>query len=499
MKDFIKNSDVLYVLLDDKSNIVEINQSALNFYQWDKQLAIHRNFFDLSKECGIKTLLNRSIVYQGSACFKINKFFDYVSFFNKSNSVIVWNFDTLENGAGIVMLGMNITGNNFLFSDKNSSLYLKNIIDNVPHYIFWKDRQSVFLGCNKIFSDSIGLSDPKEVIGKTDYDLPWGDFEADAYRKDDQEVMETGCSKLHIEETQTTRDGEKIVLLTSKVPLTDDQKNVVGVLVIYTDISDRKKLESELIDAKASEARFKALSAMGGMIAHELRTPLTAIKGSTISIEKFLPVLLEAHARSVARGEMEPIRKDLLEGLGRSISNMNSLIKRCQETISAILTGIHHSTGAETPVLQKLMLRSIVENALANYPMEPTEQAKLSVQVENYPVQGSEQIIIHVLHNLLKNAFHIIHEVGRGEIRIFSEPTSDGIHLIVEDTAKGIQSEQLAHIFDAFYTTKEKTAQSVGLGLYFCRMALGRISAQIRCESKFGQYTRFIIVLPKMD
>lgn len=365
--------------------------------------------------------------------------------------------------------------------------------------VYWKDVKGRYLGCNLAFSKIARLASPRNIKGKSDEDLFSDFFGGEGLKKIidlDREVMEQDVERV-VEEVGIDELGREAFYLTKKMPLKNNSGDIIGLMGTSIDITNYKILEEELKKTKASEARFKALSTMGGMIAHELRTPLTALKGSTMSIEKFLPVLLEAHERCVARGEMEPIRKDLLAALGRSIPSMNSLIKRCQETISAILTGIHYSTGVKKPVLQELTLRVLVEKALADYPMEPTERAQLlSVEVEDYLVQGSEQVIIHVLHNLLKNAFHIIHEEGRGSVCIYSEKASDGIHLMVEDTAKGIKEEQLAHIFDAFYTTKEEAAQSIGLGLYFCKMALERIGAEIRCESEFGQYTRFIIVLP---
>ena len=86
----------------------------------------------------------------------------------------------------------------------------------MPVRVFWKDRDLVYLGCNDIFARDAGFADPKDIIGKNDYQMGWRD-QAELYRGDDRQVIESGCSKLLVEELQTTQNGEPITLLTSKI------------------------------------------------------------------------------------------------------------------------------------------------------------------------------------------------------------------------------------------------------------------------------------------
>jgi PAS domain-containing protein len=88
-----------------------------------------------------------------------------------------------------------------------SSQMLKLVLNNMPSFVFWKDLNSVYLGCNYLFASNAGLKSSEEIVGKTDYDLPWKDTEAEGYRTDDREVMNTGKAKLNYEETQFTADG----------------------------------------------------------------------------------------------------------------------------------------------------------------------------------------------------------------------------------------------------------------------------------------------------
>ncbi len=133
---------------------------------------------------------------------------------------------------------------------KSSQTMLKNVLENFPGVVFWKDLNSIYLGCNKNFSEAAGLKDTSEIVGKTDYELPWADTEAEAYRADDKHVMESGMPKLNIIETQLQFSGRVAWFNTSKVPLFDSNNNVIGVLGVSNDITDLKKTEEELRQAR---------------------------------------------------------------------------------------------------------------------------------------------------------------------------------------------------------------------------------------------------------
>lgn len=119
------------------------------------------------------------------------------------------------------------------------------IINAIPVRVFWKDRNLVYLGCNGIFARDAGFADPKDIIGKDDFQMGWRD-QAELYRSDDRKVIESGVSKYLIEEPQTTPDGGTITLLTSKIPLLDSSGEIRGVLGTYMDITDRKRVDRAL-------------------------------------------------------------------------------------------------------------------------------------------------------------------------------------------------------------------------------------------------------------
>ncbi|MGB9979589.1 PAS domain S-box protein [Methanobacterium sp.] len=133
---------------------------------------------------------------------------------------------------------------------RSSQQMLENMLENFPGVVFWKDSNSVYLGCNKNFSNGAGLKDPSEIIGKTDYELPWEKTEAEKYRIDDQQVMASEMPKLHIIETQLQSDGNILWFDTNKIPLFDQEHNVIGILGVSNDITQLKEVEQKLRQAQ---------------------------------------------------------------------------------------------------------------------------------------------------------------------------------------------------------------------------------------------------------
>ena len=131
---------------------------------------------------------------------------------------------------------------------RESQRLLQLVMDNIPQAVFWKDHNLTYLGCNQAFAEDAGLESPQDLIGKTDFDMPWKE-QAELYRADDQKVMKDGVAKLNYEEPQSTPTGETTWLRTSKVPMIDDDGNSFAVLGMYEDITARKQLEQQVQDA----------------------------------------------------------------------------------------------------------------------------------------------------------------------------------------------------------------------------------------------------------
>ncbi|TCG03659.1 diguanylate cyclase [Paraburkholderia steynii] len=153
---------------------------------------------------------------------------------------------------------------------QRSNQMLETVIDNIPQRIFWKDKELRYLGCNMAFARDAGLAYPEQVIGKRDEDMPWRAF-ADELSRQDTEVMASGVPKMNYE-TDMVIDGVHRTTVTSKLPFTDSDGRVIGVLGSYTDITERKRadlalrLQSRALDASVNAILITAPSKEGNLI-----------------------------------------------------------------------------------------------------------------------------------------------------------------------------------------------------------------------------------------
>ena len=133
---------------------------------------------------------------------------------------------------------------------------LKYILNSVPHAIYWKDTHGIYMGCNEVFSKMSGCRNPEQLIGKTDFDLPWQKEDAEVFLSEDMEVMTSRKAKTHIQKLVGVADGSRVWIDISKIPLLDPDGNVYGLLGISEDISARKQSEDAL---RSSEGKYRAL------------------------------------------------------------------------------------------------------------------------------------------------------------------------------------------------------------------------------------------------
>jgi len=162
---------------------------------------------------------------------------------------------------------------------------LQLIMESIPVRVFWKDRDSHYLGCNTLFACDAGFSRPEQLLGKDDFAMGWRE-QAEPYQADDRQVMESGLPKMNMVEPQTTPSGAKIWLSTSKVPLRMPNGEIFGVLGVYEDITERRRAENIM------EARLRLLEFSNSHSMDELLTAtldeIEALTGSTIGFYHFV-------------------------------------------------------------------------------------------------------------------------------------------------------------------------------------------------------------------
>jgi len=128
-------------------------------------------------------------------------------------------------------------------SGKIRTELLQHAFSTVPYRVFWKDVNCVYRGCNHNFLEDVGARSLDEVVGKTDYDMPWQSIARDC-QADDHEVLDSGLPKLQYEVRIPGDQGTSQWLLVSKVPILD-RGRTVGVLGSFDNITARKAAEEE--------------------------------------------------------------------------------------------------------------------------------------------------------------------------------------------------------------------------------------------------------------
>lgn len=156
---------------------------------------------------------------------------------------------------------------------QRSQELLRQVIDNIPQRIFWKDCDLVYQGCNQRFAELVGLDSTDAVIGKTDKDMPWGSSVSETYRQIDRRVIESNQAQLHVVTAVTeTPDGTERWVDVSKVPLHDARGQVVGVLGSSEDITERRQAQAAL---EEQEARLRSINTVVPGVIYQFALDLT--------------------------------------------------------------------------------------------------------------------------------------------------------------------------------------------------------------------------------
>jgi len=351
------------------------------------------------------------------------------------------------------------------------------VIDTLPFCIFWKDRDSVGLGCNQALAEVAGLSSPQEYIGKTDYDLPWTTAEAEFFIECDQRVMKSNKAELNIVESQKQANGHVAWLETSKIPLLDNRGEVVGILGAFHDITERKKAE----DANLANQKLENLATLAAGLAHDFNNVLSMILGSSqlaaMKIEK----------------DADP--KQVLKYLDR--------IDKATERASK-LTGKFMSYSKQGEVTKTVFNNSEMIEDVISF-MQPSIKSPIMHKTEDVSslLYADIDQLHQVLNNLILNASQaslnnetITVEVSRCNVdAIDRRNLSPGTYLAisVNDKGLGISEECQKSIFKPYFTTKDN---GNGLGLNSCLTIVENHNGSISVESSLGEGSTFTVYLP---
>ena len=254
----VKSISESVCITDVDGKIIFVNNSFCNSYGYSTDEIIGNNISIIRSEKNPENILNQIIpatLKDGWNGELLSKRKDGNEFLTSISISVIRN--EKKEAVAYTTIALDITDRRLAENElRNSRQMLQLILDNIPQRIFWKDLNSIYLGCNKNFAKDAGFSNPEDMIGLNDFDMPWKSAEAEYYRSVDNEVMKNNRPSYRIVEPQTHLNGEIAWLETNKVPLHDELGNVVGILGTYEDITERKKSEEAL---KESEERFRSL------------------------------------------------------------------------------------------------------------------------------------------------------------------------------------------------------------------------------------------------
>jgi PAS domain S-box-containing protein len=369
----------------------------------------------------------------------------------------------------------------------NSRQMLQLVLDNVPQRIFWKDLKSVYIGCNQPLALDCGYTDPRELVGKTDYETA-SVAEADLFLADDRQVIETDRPKLNYEESQTLPNGTRAWLRTSKVPLHDKDGRVIGVLGTYEDITDRKRAEEEIKklneeleqrvkDRTAQlETVNKELEAFSYSVSHDLRTPLRSIDGFGLLIEEEYGNLLND------RG------KDYLSRMRKSCRRMAELIDDLLNLSRITRTKINRKT-----IDLAALAREILSTLAAGEPQRRVEW----VVAEGLQVNADENLIRIVLENLLGNAWKFTRNRASARIELGVAQQEGKSVYFVRDNGAGFDMAYAKKLFGAFQRLHtEKEFEGTGIGLATVQRIIFRHGGRVWAEGQIEHGATFFFTLP---
>jgi PAS domain S-box-containing protein len=362
--------------------------------------------------------------------------------------------------------------------------FLRFVLDNIPQYIFWKDINSVYLGCNQKFADMAQVDNPNDIVGKTDFDLIWKAEAEEKFRCTDRCVMESNTPEYHVDQVLQVNKAP-IWMETNKVPLHDITGQVIGVLSTAENITARKQAEIKLQQAKEdaekakaeAEIANKAKSTFLANMSHELRTPLNGILGYT-------QILKRNQTLDAKQEEAISVIHRSGEYLLTLISDILDLSKIEADHIELYPTDFHFSD----------FLQSIVE--IFQMRVKQKEISFIYEKLSHLPegVHADEKRLRQIIINLLGNAIKFTQEGGIS----FKVGYHNGkIRFQVEDTGVGIAPEELKYIFQPFQQVGDQNARAegTGLGLSITKKLVEMMGGELHVRSTLGKGSTFWLVL----
>ncbi|GAX39651.1 multi-sensor signal transduction multi-kinase [Tolypothrix sp. NIES-4075] len=421
---------------------------------------------------------------------------------------------------------------------KQTQQLLRLMFDTVPQWVAWKNLNSVYLGCNEGFAKVVSLSSPDEIVGKSDYDLPMSQEEADWYCSSDRRVIESGQAELHIIKQWQRPDGEEIWLDTNKIPLRDANGNIFGILLVTEDITERQlaqeqlkqqkqHLEQALAEVQRTQMQLvqsEKMSALGNLVAgvaHEINNPIGFLGGNIQPALDYINDvfgLIDLYQQEYStptvliQDEIEAIDLDYIrEDLPKLVGSMREGVKRIRDISTSLRT--FSRADSDRPVACNIHDGIDSTILILKHRLKATEirpEIKVIKEYSQLPlIECFAGQLNQVFMNILANAIDALEEsnIGRSFEEIQTKPNcitistkiSDNkqkLIISIKDNGKGIAESVQQKVFDHLFTTKA-IGKGTGLGLAIAKAIVESThGGKLSFNSVQGVGTEFVIEIP---
>ena len=369
---------------------------------------------------------------------------------------------------------------------RHSELRFRTLIECLPQRVFFKDRNSVFLFVNSIFAGDFGLK-PEQLVGKSDLDFFPKEL-AEKYRADDRRIMDQRKAET-IEEMNVVGEMARYVEVV-KAPVVDNNGEVMGLLGVFTDITDRKMAEGTLKDFAARlERSNRELQDFAYVASHDLQEPLRKV---SVFGER-----LKAKCSEVLGDE----GKDYLDRMQKATGRMQGLIND--------LLNFSRVTTKSQP-FAAVDLNEVVREVTTDLEAR-IEQVGGRVEAGQLPTIEAEPLHMRqLLQNLIGNALKFRRPDTKPVIKITAvigkHPPAPGsrstapremVRLSVSDNGIGFDEKYTERIFQVFQRLHSRAEyEGTGIGLAITRKIVEHHSGEITAKSKPGEGATFIVTLP---
>jgi len=335
--------------------------------------------------------------------------------------------------------------------------------DSITDLVSIHDKDFRLVRVNKAFADAFKMK-PVELIGKPCYEIVHGTNEPLPNCPHKKTIKTKKPATAEFFEPHL---GMHLEISTS--PIFDEKGEVVASVHVTRDITERKRMEEQLIVSD----RLASIGELSSGIAHELNNPLTGVIG-------FSQLLMDKDVSDEVKDDLKIISSEAL---------------RAAEVVKNLLI----FARKHAPLKQLVNIDSIIEKVLE---LRAYEQKVNNVQVNTRFAPDLPAIMAdyfqlqQVFLNIVINAeYFMIEAHRRGTLAITTERTGDIIKASFADDGPGIAKENLGHLFDPFFTTKE-AGKGTGLGLSICHGIITEHGGRIYAESELGKGATFIVELP---